>query len=89
LAVLTTKPVSEELELRLEEHRTELRAHAYRMPGSAFEPEDAVQETTLRAWRGFDRFEGRSSLYNIVTNLCLDMLTGRLAASRPCCPWSD
>ena len=52
----------EELELDLERYRRELTAYAYRMLGSAFEAEDAVQETMLRAWRAHDSFEGRSSL---------------------------
>jgi RNA polymerase sigma-70 factor, ECF subfamily len=85
MAELTTKPGSEEL--KLEHHRTELTAYAYRMLGSAFEAEDAVQEAMLRAWRGFDRFEGRSSLrswlYSIVTNVCLDMLSGSERRVRP------
>jgi len=78
---------SEELELELEQHRAELTAYAYRMLGSGFEAEDAVQEGFLRAWKSFDRFEGRSSLrswlYSIVTNVCLDMLGGKERRMRP------
>ena len=76
-----------ELENQLEEYRSELIGYCYRMLGSPFEAEDAVQETLLRAWRGFERFEGRAALrswmYRIATNVCLDMLDGRNRRARP------
>jgi RNA polymerase sigma-70 factor (ECF subfamily) len=75
------------LERGLEEHRKELVGYCYRMLGSPFEAEDAVQDTFLRAWRGYQRFEGRSALrswlYRIATNVCLDMLNGRARRVRP------
>jgi RNA polymerase sigma-70 factor, ECF subfamily len=76
-----------DLEWRLEQHRSELTGYCYRMLGSPFEAEDAVQDTFLRAWRGIDRFEGRAALrswlYRIATNVCLDMLNGRSRRARP------
>ncbi|HEV7584771.1 MAG TPA: sigma-70 family RNA polymerase sigma factor [Solirubrobacteraceae bacterium] len=71
----------------LEGHRRELTAYCYRMLGSPFEAEDAVQDTLLRAWKALERFEGRASLrswlYRIATNVCLDMLDGRERRARP------
>ena len=74
-------------EAQLEGYRRELTGYCYRMLGSAFEAEDAVQETMLRAWRAASSFEGRSSLrswlYRIATNVCLDMLAERKRRYRP------
>jgi RNA polymerase sigma-70 factor (ECF subfamily) len=76
-----------DLDVQLEQHRLELNAYCYRMLGSAFEAEDAVQDTMVRAWRNYDKFEGRSSLrswlYRIATNVCFDLLNGRQRRARP------
>jgi RNA polymerase sigma-70 factor (ECF subfamily) len=80
-------PGSAELETELETYRSELVAYAYRMLGSTFEAEDAVQDALLKAWRNFEGFEGRSAvrswLYRITTNVCLDMLGSSQRRARP------
>ncbi|WP_337312940.1 sigma-70 family RNA polymerase sigma factor [Candidatus Aeolococcus gillhamiae] len=74
-------------EAQLDDHRRPLLAYCYRMLGSPFEAEDAVQETMLRAWRALDSFDGRSALatwlHRIATNVCLDMLRGRQRRALP------
>jgi RNA polymerase sigma-70 factor (ECF subfamily) len=75
------------LERGLEDHRAELTGYCYRMLGSPFEAEDAVQETLVRAWRALDRFEGRAALrswlFGIATNVCFDMLKARRRRAVP------
>ncbi|UJW31543.1 sigma-70 family RNA polymerase sigma factor [Saccharothrix sp. AJ9571] len=89
---VTPEPVTEILDEvafagRIEQHQRELRVHCYRMVGSYDEAEDLVQETFLRAWRGREGFEGRSSfrawLYRIATNTCLDFLRRHKRVPRP------
>jgi RNA polymerase sigma-70 factor, ECF subfamily len=71
----------------LEHHRRELTAYCYRMLGSPFDAEDAVQDTLLRAWRSAERFEGRAAvrtwLFRIATNVCLDIANGKERRVRP------
>ncbi len=76
-----------DLEEAFEQHRRDLTGYSYRMLGSAFEADDAVQETMVRAWRGFARYEGRaplrSWLFRIATNVCFDMMQGRSRRAMP------
>jgi RNA polymerase sigma-70 factor, ECF subfamily len=71
----------------LEQYRRELTGYCYRMLGSIYEAEDAVQDTMLRAWRALATFEDRAGLrpwlYRIATNVCLDMLKGRSRRALP------
>jgi RNA polymerase sigma-70 factor, ECF subfamily len=81
MATVSTQAVQERddaFRRLVEDHRSELHAHCYRMLGSLQDAEDALQDTLLRAWSGLPRFAGRSSLrtwlYRIATNVCLDAI---------------
>ncbi|NXY95516.1 sigma-70 family RNA polymerase sigma factor [Streptomyces sp. BR123] len=75
------------LDAALDRYRVELTGYCYRMLGSSFDAEDAVQDTYVRAWRGYGKFEGRSSLrswlYRIATNVCMDLLSAGNKRARP------
>jgi RNA polymerase sigma-70 factor (ECF subfamily) len=83
----TPGPAADEAMAQLEPYRRELTAYCYRMLGSPFEAEDAAQEALTRAWKAFDRFEGRASLrtwlYSIATNVCFDSLDKRRKRALP------
>src|ERR1700753_1149439 len=75
------------LEAALEQSRCDVTAHCYRMLGSPFEAEDAVQETMIRAWRGLERFEGRAAgrswMYRIAADVCIAQRHGRERRALP------
>ncbi|MCO5994809.1 RNA polymerase subunit sigma-70 [Actinoallomurus rhizosphaericola] len=78
---LRAAPHHDRFTAETEQFRRELLAHCYRMVGSAYDAEDLVQESYLRAWRSYSGFEGRASirswLYKIATNVCLKALQPR------------
>lgn len=87
VAGMTAGAGAQPITLDFEPYRRELTGYCYRMLGSAFDAEDAVQEAFTRAWRAFDRFEGRASvrtwLYKIASNVCFDMLRASNRRARP------
>jgi RNA polymerase sigma-70 factor, ECF subfamily len=84
---MAVQPDSVTSDLDLEAHRRELTGYCYRMLGSGFDADDAVQETMVRAWRNIDKLEEpgalKSWLYRIATNVCYDMLQGAQKRARP------
>ncbi|MEU7551267.1 sigma-70 family RNA polymerase sigma factor [Streptomyces sp. NPDC044571] len=84
---LATTPPELDLDAAMDRYRVELTGYCYRMLGSSFDAEDAVQDTYVRAWRSHEKFEGRSSLrswlYRIATNVCLDLLSAGKKRARP------
>jgi RNA polymerase sigma-70 factor (TIGR02960 family) len=87
------RATDDELRAMVRAHGRELHVHCYRMLGSIADADDALQETLLAAWRGLDRFDGRSSvrtwLYRIATNCCLNLLRtrGRRPTTEPLPPF--
>lgn len=84
---MTDLATETDLDAAMQRYRVELTGYCYRMLGSSFDAEDAVQDTYVRAWRSHEKFEGRSSLrswlYRIATNVCLDLLKAGNKRARP------